>query len=191
LKNTFQSELEDAIKLALENIPQQDKAGIYAISFFVNDEEDDPRKPTLTVGYNTEANWKASTGQASSSDEAKWNFAFWLQNVLLFSGDGKLAEKTNEWVKETGLTYTNSEQDTDFDRYMEFGAEITRRFVSVLCEISSQLHKSNFLTAVFGRSIPIIIHELEYYDEIAEQTERANPNGLVKEFVDWVKKGCN
>jgi hypothetical protein len=40
---------------ALDSIPAEERADIYVVSFFVYDEEDDPRKPTVTVGFNTEA----------------------------------------------------------------------------------------------------------------------------------------
>jgi len=39
----------------------------------------------------------------------------------------------------------------------------------------------------FGQSVPIIVHELEYYDQIAEQTRKANPPGLTLEFEAWVR----
>jgi hypothetical protein len=39
---------------ALYGIPSEQRADIYVVSFFVYDEGDDPRKPTVTVGFNTE-----------------------------------------------------------------------------------------------------------------------------------------
>ena len=43
-----------------------------------------------------------------------------------------------------------------------------------------------YRTTRFLRPIPIIVHELEYYDQIASQTVEANPAGLAHEFADWV-----
>ena len=43
------------------------------------------------------------------------------------------------------------------------------------------------ITRIFGRSIPVIVHELEYYDEIADQNEKANPRELVDGFVAWIR----
>lgn len=40
---------------------------------------------------------------------------------------------------------------------------------------------------LFGAPLPILIHELEYYDAIAEQTERANPPGVADAFARWVR----
>ena len=45
------------------------------------------RKPRLVFGYNTETNYKKNISNASDSDEARWNFAFWLQNEEIVIGD--------------------------------------------------------------------------------------------------------
>jgi hypothetical protein len=189
LKSSFESELEGEIKLALSKIPQEERRGIYSVSFYVYDQDDDPRRPTLTLGYNTESNWKASIAKASSSSEAKWNYAFWLQNALLYTGDTMWSQRTYEWVKLSGSSYSDIDEEEDFDRCLQLGAKITMGFVSMLCKISLRLHKSKYIKGIFGRSIPVIIHELEYYDEIADQTVKSNPNGLAKEFSDWVRNG--
>ncbi len=55
------------------------KEDIYAISLFVYDWDDDPFWPTVTLGYNTEKQYQESIAETSDEDEARWNFAFWLQ----------------------------------------------------------------------------------------------------------------
>jgi hypothetical protein len=62
----------------------------------------------------------------------------------------------------------------------------TERFVNICVRVSRRLHKSGIVRQKFGKEIPVIIHELEYYDQIAQQTSAANPAGLADEFVDWV-----
>jgi hypothetical protein len=43
-------------------------------------------------------------------------------------------------------------------------------------------------TSSEARSIPVLIHELEYCDEIAEQNLAANPAGVVPDaFVSWCR----
>ena len=42
------------------------------------------------------------------------------------------------------------------------------------------------LTKKLGKELPILIHELEYYDEIAEQNIEANGEKLVKDFSKWI-----
>ena len=70
----------DLIKRAIDRIPSAEVEDIYALSFWHYGDEDDPEKPTLLVSFNTNANWQSSISGASDSEEAKWNFAFWLQN---------------------------------------------------------------------------------------------------------------
>ena len=83
-------ELHPLIDEALATIPGSEAPSIYVVSLFVYDEDDDPRQPTLTAGYNTIDQWRSSTPSASSPQEAKWNFAFWLQNELVKLGGRNL-----------------------------------------------------------------------------------------------------
>ena len=64
---------------------------------------------------------------------------------------------------------------------------ITEAFLEVLIEVVKELHESGFIKEQFGKEIPVLIHELEYYEEIAEQNLKANPAETVEEFV----KFCN
>lgn len=65
-------------------------------------------------------------------------------------------------------------------------AAVTGRFVAMLVEIVRDVHASGLVEEIFGRPIPVLIHELEYYDEIVEQNRRANPPGLTDDFTAWV-----
>lgn len=121
--------------------------------------------------------------------EAKWNYAFWVQNNLLTLGESGSASAiaVSEWLKDLGLWYTDDEEKADFDRCMEIADQITSRFVSAVCDIALAIHATGIIEEMFGTKIPIIVHELEYYDKIAEQAERCNPPGIAAEFVAWVR----
>ena len=190
MQSTLASEVFAAVEAALGTAPGKERADIYAVSFFIYDDDDDPRRPSLTVGYNTNQKWHDSIADASGSDEAKWNYAFWLQNDLWATGRGEWASRIEAWVDGLGLSYTDEDEEADFDRCMELGAKITASFVSLACEVAARLHATGTIVTVFGRPLPIIIHELEYYDQIADQTANANPPGLAGEFVSWVRGGC-
>lgn len=41
----------------------------------------------------------------------------------------------------------------------------------------------------FGRNIPVLVHELEYYDLPNGWTKRANPPGVADEFLAWAQNG--
>ena len=66
---------------------------------------------------------------------------------------------------------------------VEYEPEITEAFVEMLVDIVRELHESGFIQETFKREIPVLIHELEYYYEIAEQNIRANGIELVDDFA--------
>lgn len=63
IKNQWQS--------AYHSIDQDELEDIYVFSFFVYDDEDNPFKPTLTIGYNTLSNFDREKIRASNDQEAK------------------------------------------------------------------------------------------------------------------------
>ncbi|MFJ9041099.1 hypothetical protein ACIRF8_31585 [Streptomyces sp. NPDC102406] len=50
---TFHQHLQHLAESALASIPAAEAADIYVVSFSIDDEDDDPRRPALTIGYNT------------------------------------------------------------------------------------------------------------------------------------------
>lgn len=55
--------------------------------------------------------------------------------------------------------------------------------------LARALHATGVINDSLGRPVPVIIHELEYYEQIAQRTEAANPPGLTNEFTSWVRNG--
>lgn len=149
---------------------------IYALSLFLQDEEDDPLKPTITFGYNTEEQYQKSLSETDEL-EARWNFAFWLQNSEFIFGEGDTAIDIKQWMDTHGfLAYGDDLSDEQYE-------ELTNQFVGELIDLVKNFHEEGILTRKFGQELPIIIHELEYYDEIAEQNKKANGAYLPDEFV--------
>ena len=75
-----------------------------------------------------------------------------------------------------------SHRQTVYGYYMYPYRLCDRRF-SCLCIYIRELHESGFIQETFGREIPVLIHELEYYYEIGEQNIRANGIELVEDFA--------
>ena len=171
------------IERALTAIDSHPAADAYVVSLWVNDEADDPARPTVLVGYNTEARVSTTTARASSEREARWNFAFWLQNDLGMlcdpESDPEGTQLRDRWVEDGHV-------ELDDDTAPQF---VTRQFIAMLERIVLALHQEDVVRRVFGRPIPVLIHELEYYDEIARQNLRSNPDGLARSFADWVQEG--
>ena len=62
---------------------------------------------------------------------------------------------------------------------------ITGAFVRILIQVVRELHASGFIREKFGMDMPVLIHELEYYDEILAQNILANGHLPVHEFVNF------
>ena len=172
--------------LIIENIQKWTEKDIYAISLYVNDYNDNPCKPIVRLGYNTETQVKEQTEFASDEREARWNYAFWLQNSFLEFGDGESQNLVKQWLSNNEFPfYEDGDEAWDDDETYDIVEDITPEFIEVLIEIVQEIHDSGILTDKFGKEIPILIHELEYYEEIADENKEANGDCLDQEFVDW------
>ena len=158
-------------RLIAQKISEWQEDDIYAISLYVFDEEDDPCRPVAVLGYNTERQVQKSSSETSDEQEARWNYAFWIQNAEMCLGQGDTAEDIKEWITEQGLW--DSED------------EIAPKFVELLVAIVQDIHASGLLKDKFGREIPVLIHELEYYEKIAQQNIAANGETLDRDFVSF------
>lgn len=186
--NDFERFCYQEICSALASVEPQGSPDIYALSFFINDVDDDPRYPVLQLGYNTLTRVAECTPSASDAEEARWNFAFWFQNELALVGQPgtKGRQLLEDWLKENGLWYSDEEEDIDFERCMRIASAITAYFIDACVRVARALHENGIIEQYFFRPIPILVHELEYYDEIALQTRSANPPGLATEFEEWI-----
>ncbi len=158
-------------RLIEQKISEWQEDDIYAISLYVFDEEDDPRRPVSVLGYNTERQVQKSITEASDEQEARWNYAFWLQNDEMCLGRDDTAEDIREWITEQDL--------------WESEDAINSKFVDLLVAVVQDIHASGLLKDKFGREIPILIHELEYYEKIARQNIEANGETLDRDFVSF------
>lgn len=186
-------------ELIVSSINQWTDPDIYVVSLFVYDDGDNPSKPTVTLGYNTESRilheyeWEKRYRTENnirnlplpSARELRWNYAYWLQNEFFRFGVGETAAVVREWLAENHFPYreadpTISEWEIVMSDEMQ---QITQAFVRMLVSIVQELHQEGVLTRKFGKELPILIHELEYYEEIAEQNIEANGRELVEDFV--------
>jgi len=191
---TFQDRLQNLARQAITSITASEAEDIYAISFLIDNEDDDPRQPTLTIGYNTEAQARRSIQDASGPAEARWNYAFWIQNQLVVVGDltsdpaGATARR--EWISELGLWYDEPAAPADWITTAgPLAAQIEAHFNQACWQLARTLHETGVVERSLGRPVPVIVHELEYYEGIAHRTELANPPGLADDFTAWVRTG--
>ena len=179
------------INLMIDRIASWTDEDIYAISLYVYDECDNPCKPTVTLGYNTETQVRVQMAsevkwKPVNETEARWNYAFWIQNAFFCFGEGDTARDVREWMTTRCLPfYEDDDEAWDDDCVYEECRQITKEFVSELVAIVQEIHARGILTKKFGRELPILIHELEYYPEIAQQNMQANGDALPEAFVTF------
>ena len=190
MKTVLTRILVDTIRDALLSIPEDDRRSIYAVSLLVECEDDDPRLPTLTVGFNTVEQWKDTASGAVDADEAKWNYAYWLQNEVARIGGrtGDEADRIQAFIEDKGLSFTDEDEDEDFERCSRLGERIVHTFVASALKAVRKLHEDGQVEEVFGRSIPLLVHGLDYDEETAENAGSSNPDAVCGAFVDWVRR---
>lgn len=184
---------------AIEKISKQGIKDIYAISFWKDNDEDDPRCPTITISYNTTSQVESEKEDASSTMEAKWNFAYWLQeDVATIGGNDK---NLRQLFKEEGWFYTQRDlskaeqleeegDDTAYKQLEEKDEQMQSAFMNIIISVAQEIHKRDVIKEKLGKEIPIIIHELEYYDLPIGWTTKGNPRPLIDEFLKWYEEGC-
>ncbi|MFF2853020.1 hypothetical protein ACFVT5_43085 [Streptomyces sp. NPDC058001] len=157
---TFNDHLQHLVERALVSIPAADAGDIYAVSFLIVNEDDDPRQPTLTVGYNTEAQARHSILDASDQAEARWNYAFWIQNQLTVVGDltsdpgGAIARQ--EWITELGLWYEEPTDRADWVPVIgPVAAQIESHFNQTCCRLARTLRTTGVIERSVGRTVPV------------------------------------
>ncbi|MCX4672434.1 hypothetical protein OG453_38265 [Streptomyces sp. NBC_01381] len=100
------------------------------------------------------------------------------------------ATARQEWITELGLWYDEPTDLADWDSVIgPLAAQIEARFNQTCCQLARTLHATGVIERSVGRTVPVIVHELEYYEAIARQTEAANPPGLADAFTSWVRNG--
>jgi hypothetical protein len=180
LSRSLEEHIYERVNDALETIPRDEREDIYVVSLFVYDEDDDPRKPTITVGFNTEAD--VAVGADDDHEEARWNYAFWRQGELdvLFSEDDQTGRSVrDDAIEASGYTFPGED---------DLAREVTTPwFVATTVFAVRRLHDAGDIERIFGRTLPVLVHELEYYDAIAMQNLAANPPGVADEFVRWCR----
>lgn len=175
-------------EMIISNIKEWDDEDIYAISLFVYDMNDNPCRPTVTLGYNTESNFRSEIPYSYDEQEARWNYAGWLQNEFFCFGEGETEQEVIRWLTDNQLpNYADDDPIWNNDAMYDEMETVTKKFVEELISIVKEIHQTGLLTEKYGKEIPIIIHELEYYDEIAEQNIEANGLDGLEDFIEFCR----
>lgn len=186
------------LQVYLENklsniISAWNESNIYAISFFVYSNEayeynGCSNVTKFFVSYNTEDDCHG----ADELSEERWNYAYWRQNEIpIIDTENEGMKTLFKWYEENGIDNIGYENCNDcYDnemRYIGKGPTGYYELLSEITEVARKLQENGFIKNKFGRSIPIIIHDLEYPWYIIEANKKANPNGEADVFLAAMK----
>ena len=187
-------DLKNALKEKIKSIIDTwDEEGIYAVSFFVysNDAYEYNgifNVSEFAISYNTEEDCPG----ADDYDEERWNYAFWRQdeNPIIYTTEkNPLTDMLFDWYEEQGLKNLGHEAPNAYKDgyYIGKGPEGHYELLTLISEIASELQNEGYLTKKFGKTLPIIIHGLEYAWFDIEATKKGNPNGEADTFLEACK----
>lgn len=170
--------------------------GIYAISFFVNSNENFEYQgisnvSSFAISYNTEDDCKGAGPLA----EERWNYAFWRQDetpILTPDEPDELTDLLFDWYRENNITNLGEEDENCYDEncvYIGKGPIGHYELLTLISEVAKRLQQEGFLESKFGKKLPIIIHGLEYAWYDIEATRNANVHGEADRFLEAVNSG--
>lgn len=183
--------LTDKVKSIVDN---WDADGIYAISFFVESNEnntynDYKNVSEFAVSYNTESECEG----IGLYDEERWNYAFWLQNETYVIDTANVNEETRklyDWYAEQNITDIGREDEDCYDEnmcYIGKGPVGHYELLMLAAEVARSLQSEGYIKRLFKKDVPIIVHGLEYAWYDIEATKLANPNNEAADFLKYVE----
>lgn len=148
---------------------------VYVAGLFVHAQDDDVMRLALDVRVNTDSRVRSVLtggldGAARPDDEheARWNHAWWsvqaLVPVLGVTDDAEGAAARAAWLK-------NADVSND----------ARKAFLALLVGLVQGLHADSVPLALFGREVPVVLHDAE--DVLLEPTQAGNP----RELLHWLE----
>lgn len=135
---------------------------------------------TDPAGAELRRSWLESEGLwFDDDDDGSWPFAgLSLDEMVKWYSSERVETVEDSAPKADGQDATPRSDVDDL--------RITKSFVDLCVRTVQELHTSGLIEELFGRPIPVVVHELEYYDEIARQNIEANGPDLVSGLVEWI-----
>lgn len=176
-RSSFEEQLYTRIVAKIRAWDAQEYPDIYALSFLYSTGFCEDREGNevcigdgLAVTFNTTSHYLAQIEQASDAQEAKWNYAFWLQKDA--AEMPQLHElgyvDPDDWaLRQVWLTEQGSDE----------------ALIECYTRLAQRLHHESILVETLGRSVPIVIHNLVYEERGDRATRRANPESLLTEYL--------
>ncbi len=190
------TDLKEAMKEKIREIlGSWNEEGIYAISFFVeSNEEKCYRGRSNVTDFMVSCNTESDCRGAGPYDERRWNYAYWRQNetpvVDIYRGN-KIAEMLFDWYRENGVCDIGEENGPMYDRngrYIGKGPSGRPELLGLAAEIARELQEEGFIAGLFQKPVPVIVHGLEYTGHDLAATRVANPHNEAADFFRYCEE---
>lgn len=172
----------------LNSFPEALRPEIYVVSFRLWCVDQDPRYPYLAVGYNTESEVRRVLEQECSYEgTARWEYPYWLLEGFERVGHVPedpvgsalhLAESRAE-----GLWYDDEDSlsENELDARDD---QLVHHFDDICIDAARRLRADGHLRRVLGRSVPVVLFDMDRPGWEAEATEAGNPPDAIAEFLE-------
>lgn len=152
----FAAALKEWIKTSIAEIPEEDVCA-FEIGYHTDFTDETLETPVynLWISYNTE---KTRAENREKYGEEVWNWINWTGETFRTMDDASFAA----WREAQGY-----DEDND-------GDEMVERIYDLAVVAVMELHKEKFTEQRFGRKLPFIIEDFEYYQKTAIRAVKAN-----------------
>lgn len=157
----FVAALKKWLKETIAEIPEKDVCA-FEIGYHLEFEDEALEHPVynLWLAYNTE---KTRAENRERYGEEVWNWINWTDNQFRTLPDEPFAA----WRKAQGY-----DEDHDYDD------EITQHVYDLAAVAVMELHAEKFTEQLFGKKLPFIIEDFEYYQKTAIRAAKVNGKEL-------------
>ena len=192
-ETTFARHLHVQMTRALRAIPKDARDDVYVVSLGLEPEVPDERRVIATLGWNTVTYLRerqASVGPGARRS-CEWSRYGFVQPSAAVIADSK-ADPTGSdlryaWLQELGLWYPDQLADV---AVTEWDPEIWDRFVALVVNLVSALHKSGELGDIVGHSVPVLLDAPILDEEEGTELNRsANPSEFYDDLDRWSARG--
>ena len=199
METRFVQALAEAVEGVLDDLEPDVAEDLYAIRLMLSGEDDDLRRPSLSLYANTLAN-------LGPHGTPTWLVAEWLGpadgfpvTILGQTSDVDSAEELlglrDAWIRESPYYYDDEtwkgwqpspEGRAGRARHVDGLAESVMG-VSVLA--AQELHEEGVLRGTAGDDLVVILDQCDQYDRVrARWAKAANPPGVADPYLEWLRR---
>lgn len=176
-------------------------ADVYVLSLYI-DLDEGPTHPKIWLYYNTRTRLQQMIQSGEDPQEAKWNFALWVEDFITAIGlrseesidlaDAEFDQHLVAWLSERGLYRSDYELEImrtgPYRELYGIWERCARQdLLSLYVMVARQLQENGIIAAKFRRPAPLLVHEWEYNLWTAVVARFINDPYLVRDFEQWLQ----